>query len=141
MVRIFVYGTLKPGEAAHRRYCEPYLVRAQPAWIRGQLWHLPQGYPALTEGDRWIEGALLTLDGATVLMAMDAFEDYNPARPDGDNLYVRRSRPLVSAQRETLGTAWVYLMDRQRALELGGVVVPTGCWSHRQWPSLRLDAQ
>lgn len=139
MVKIFVYGTLKPGEAAHHRYCEPYLVRAQTAWVRGELFHLPQGYPALTDGDRWIQGALLTLQGEQALAHMDAFEDYDPARPDANNLYVRRSRPIVSAERQLLATAWVYLMDAHRVVELGGVVVPTGCWSRRQWPSLQLD--
>lgn len=140
MLTVFVYGTLKPGEAAHRRFCEPYLVTARPAWVQGHLFHLPQGYPALTEGDRWVAGALLQFHDARAIAQIDAFEDYFPDLPEADNLYVRRSRPVFSAERELLGAAWVYLMERQRVTELGGIAIPEGVWSQQHWPSIAVES-
>jgi gamma-glutamylcyclotransferase (GGCT)/AIG2-like uncharacterized protein YtfP len=43
---LFVYGTLKRGFGNHRRLCQG-LVSAEPAQIRGKLYDLPAGYPAL----------------------------------------------------------------------------------------------
>jgi gamma-glutamylcyclotransferase (GGCT)/AIG2-like uncharacterized protein YtfP len=136
MLAVFVYGTLKPGEAAYKRYCEPYVVKAQVAWVQGHLFHLPQGYPALTEGDRWVEGTWLQLRDAAAIAQMDAFEDYIPTRPDTENLYVRRPCDVFSRARRPLGRAWVYRMERQQVLALGGIEVPTGVWSRHQWPSI-----
>jgi gamma-glutamylcyclotransferase (GGCT)/AIG2-like uncharacterized protein YtfP len=45
-LRLFVYGTLKRGFGNHRRLCRG-LVRAEAAEIRGRLYDLPAGYPAL----------------------------------------------------------------------------------------------
>ena len=45
-LRVFVYGTLKRGFGNHRRLCRG-LVRAEAAEIRGKLYDLPAGYPAL----------------------------------------------------------------------------------------------
>ena len=137
MLTVFVYGTLKPGEAGYLRYCEPYVVTVQPAWARGHLFHLPQGYPAMTTGDRWIEGTWVHLDEAA-LAEIDTFESYNPTLPDTENLYVRRVCPVFSAERAVLGSAWVYLMELQRVLKLGGIEIPEGVWSGCTWPSITL---
>jgi gamma-glutamylcyclotransferase (GGCT)/AIG2-like uncharacterized protein YtfP len=45
-LRLFVYGTLKRGFGNHRRLCQG-LVCAEAAAIRGKLYDLPAGYPAL----------------------------------------------------------------------------------------------
>jgi gamma-glutamylcyclotransferase (GGCT)/AIG2-like uncharacterized protein YtfP len=108
--------------------------------VRGLLFYLPQGYPALTEGNRWVEGALLYLRDEAAIAPMDAFEDYDPALPDAENLYVRRSRPVFSADHQPLGAAWVYLMAPERVAELGGIAIPSGVWRGRQWPSITVDS-
>lgn len=136
MVTVFVYGTLKPGEAAYRRYCQPHVVLAQPALVRGDLFHLPQGYPALTVGDRWIQGFLLKLHNDWDITAMDEFEDYDPSRSAAENLYVRQQWPVLSPTQQPLGQAWVYWMARHRIQALGGVAVTSGNWSRQYWPSL-----
>lgn len=133
---VFVYGTLKPGEAAYRQYCEPYVVSATSAWVRGHLFHLPQGYPALTEGDRWVEGTVLSFQDERAIAHIDAFEDYEPTLPDAENLYVRRSRSIFSSERQPLGHAWVYLMAPQQVVALGGIAIPDGVWSRQFWPSI-----
>jgi gamma-glutamylcyclotransferase (GGCT)/AIG2-like uncharacterized protein YtfP len=43
---IFVYGTLKRGQRNHERFCRGALA-AREASVRGRLYDLPYGYPAL----------------------------------------------------------------------------------------------
>jgi len=43
---MFFYGTLKRGHANHDLYCRGYL-RVERATVRGRLYDLPSGYPAL----------------------------------------------------------------------------------------------
>ena len=51
--RVFVYGSLRPGTLHHRQFCEGKIDRAIAAFMRGNLYHLARGYPALTDGDDW----------------------------------------------------------------------------------------
>lgn len=44
-LRVFVYGTLRPGEANYARYCAG--SRSQAARVRGRLYVLQVGYPQL----------------------------------------------------------------------------------------------
>lgn len=135
MVQLFVYGTLKPGEAYYQQYCEPYVLEATPALARGQLFHLPEGYPAMAEGEGWVTGAVLTLvEGA--IAHMDAFEDYDPALPEADNLYSRKRCPVFSSDRQSLGLAWMYIMAPERVHHCGGILIPSGIWSRQQWHSI-----
>ncbi|MEM6836642.1 MAG: gamma-glutamylcyclotransferase family protein [Cyanobacteria bacterium P01_C01_bin.120] len=139
MHSVFVYGTLKPGEAAYAQYCQPVITQTQPALMQGQLFHLPQGYPAMTSGDRWITGALLTFRQPETLALIDQFEDYDPQLTEAENLYQRRQRPVFSVTRQPLGTAWVYIMSLSRVRELGGCLVTNDVWSRQQWPSITAD--
>ncbi|MEM6519191.1 MAG: gamma-glutamylcyclotransferase family protein [Cyanobacteria bacterium P01_C01_bin.70] len=139
MSSVFVYGTLKPGEVAYVQYCQPYVAQAQPALMQGELFHLPQGYPAMTLGDRWITGALLTFREQAALALIDQFEDYDPALSKAENLYQRLQRPVFSTERQPLGQAWVYLMSSSRVRNLGGRLVSSDVWSRQQWPSITAD--
>lgn len=53
-VRVFVYGTLKPGEANYKRYCAGKVIDVKIALVQGKLFALPMGYPAMTLGDRQV---------------------------------------------------------------------------------------
>ncbi|MDB9526234.1 gamma-glutamylcyclotransferase [Oscillatoria sp. CS-180] len=139
MPPLFVYGTLKPGEAAYSKYCAPYVSEATSAYMKGDLFHLPQGYPAMTDGDRWVQGALLQLKSEQAIAQMDAFEDYNPTLSAAENLYTRQHRPVFDRNHQPLGTAWVYLMQRDRIEQSTGILLPNGVWSQQQWPSIQID--
>lgn len=139
MTALFVYGTLKPDEAAYAKYCAPYVSEVQTAQMRGELFHLPQGYPAMTDGDRWIQGALLVLKNEQALIPMDAFEGYDPALPNADNLYVRKHRPVFDMTHQSLGIAWVYLMQPDQIESLKGILLTSGFWSRQEWPSIQVD--
>ena len=144
MSKVFVYGTLKPGEAYYQAYCAPYVVNATPAMAQGYLFHLPQGYPAMTVGqatsemlgEQWIMGVLLHFRDDAAIAQIDEFEDYNPALADTDNDYLRQLRPVFSQKHQPLGAAWIYLMTPQQVQRYGGIPISTGVWSQHQWPSI-----
>jgi gamma-glutamylcyclotransferase (GGCT)/AIG2-like uncharacterized protein YtfP len=129
-LRVFVYGTLKPGGVGYRQFLQPYPVQATPAQARGRLYHLPAGYPAMTLGDGWVQGVLLTIAEPSLLTKLDDYEDYHPERPDTENLYYRAeievfgtgTRPLY------LGLSWVYLMQPIGLEDLEGRWLESGDW-------------
>jgi len=67
LVRVFVYGTLKPGEANYKRYCANKVVDVKKAFAQGKLFALPMGYPAMTLGDSQVYGYLLSFSNPRIL--------------------------------------------------------------------------
>jgi gamma-glutamylcyclotransferase (GGCT)/AIG2-like uncharacterized protein YtfP len=129
-MKIFVYGTLKPGEANHDRYCQS-VAHIQPAIVFGTLYALPMGYPAMTPGDSPVHGFLLTFDDPQILVALDELEDYRSDRPPAQNEYNRQKTKTFSPIHQPLGNAWVYQMEIAKAKRLGGVLLPGGNWTER----------
>jgi gamma-glutamylcyclotransferase (GGCT)/AIG2-like uncharacterized protein YtfP len=154
---VFVYGTLKPGGRAWARLCEGKVADAKPARVRGRLYHLSAGYPALRDesqnaegaaqessGDpiravgetNWVHGWRLILRDAAALHGFDEWEEFDPARNPGDNTYNRIKISFFSDAKNTtepskpeiLGEAWVYAMAASRIAAMGGVEVPGGEW-------------
>jgi gamma-glutamylcyclotransferase (GGCT)/AIG2-like uncharacterized protein YtfP len=104
---LFVYGTLLSGEARAGMLGE---LRRQPAHIRGQLYHLPAGYPAVVlGGDSRVHGQIVDAPGDRLLAMLDVYEGV------ADGLY---RREIVGA---TLGLrterAWVYVTDAARVTQ------------------------
>jgi gamma-glutamylcyclotransferase (GGCT)/AIG2-like uncharacterized protein YtfP len=128
-LRVFVYGTLKPGETYYESYCAGRVRETQVAIAYGQLYALPLGYPAMTEGSDPIQGFLFSLMDAHALADLDELEDYSPDRPAADNEYSRRCIEVFSPDGQSLGTAWGYFMTPEQVQCLGGVVVPHGYWT------------
>ncbi|WP_392532919.1 gamma-glutamylcyclotransferase [Nostoc sp. C117] len=129
LVRVFVYGTLKPGEVNYKRFCADKVVDVKRAFVQGKLFALPMGNPAMTLGYTQVHGYLLSFPNPTILNHLDALEDYQPARPMSENLYNRKTIEVYEGQSLSLGWAWVYLMSLERVEELGGFLQPDGCWS------------
>ncbi|MCC5634545.1 gamma-glutamylcyclotransferase [Nostoc sp. CHAB 5844] len=128
-VRVFVYGTLKPGEANYQKYCAGKVINAKRAVILGKLFALPMGYPAITTGQHQVHGYLLFFSNPEVLQALDHLEDYQPNRPISENLYNRQQIEVYTQQGEALGWAWVYLMTLELVKQLNGTLVADGWWS------------
>ena len=128
-LKVFVYGTLKPGEANYQRYCEGKVVEEQKAIAFGQLYDLPLGYPAMTHGESPVQGFLLTFADPNVLIALDELEEYNPNRLPQENEYERQQLEIYNLSAQSLGRAWVYLMTPDRVQRLGGVLLRSGWWS------------
>jgi gamma-glutamylcyclotransferase (GGCT)/AIG2-like uncharacterized protein YtfP len=128
-IKVFVYGTLKPSEANYQQYCAGKVIQEIRAYTWGQLFDLPLGYPAMTEGNSQVEGFLLTFASSLILESLDKLEDYQPQRSPQENEYDRRLIPIYCLAGESLGQAWGYLMSRERVKQLGGISLNSGWWT------------
>lgn len=127
--RVFVYGTLLPGE--RNAHVAARGFTAQAATLRGfTLHHLhPEGYPALTPGpaDAAVRGAVLTYDPQAWKAALPGLDDLEGLY-DTPPLYIRQVAPVTLEGGEEI-TAWVYVYARaERLLAPGARVVPGGDW-------------
>jgi gamma-glutamylcyclotransferase (GGCT)/AIG2-like uncharacterized protein YtfP len=131
MLRVFVYGTLKLGQVNFERYCggDRTLDPPLPAQVRGRLFDLSLGYPAMTLGETWVKGYLLALADETILTALDGLEDYHPHRADTRNEYQRREVEVFEKDGRSLGLAWVYFMTPQKVKQYDGKLIPSGEWA------------
>lgn len=129
---VFVYGTLKPGGHYWPAFCEGRVQRVTPARVRGRLFDLPLGYPALLIDPPvdWVEGVLLWADPFDRFLAgLDRLEGFDPNRPAEANEYLRTVVTVYPLdQDQPLGRAWTYVMDEQRVKKLGGRWLPGGVW-------------
>lgn len=132
VVKVFVYGTLKPGESNYDRYCAGKVIEAQRAIAFGQLFALPMGYPAMTLGDGIANGVLLIFTNPTILRNLDELEGYEPSRPATQNEYYRQEIEIYSLKKQSLGKAWAYLMTSEQVRRQRGVLLPDGWWSRCQ---------
>ncbi|MEA5599163.1 gamma-glutamylcyclotransferase family protein [Rivularia sp. UHCC 0363] len=129
LLRVFVYGTLKPGETYYKSYCASKIVDTTKAYVRGELYALPQGYPAMTQGNNLVYGYLLSFANNEVLSSLDELEDYHPQKPLSENLYNRKQVELFDLNNNSLGLAWVYLMSFDKVCQLKGTPQIYGWWS------------
>jgi len=127
-LKVFVYGTLKPGEVNYQRYCVGKVVAEMPAIDRGQLFALSLGYPAMTAGTQTVHGFLLSFDDPTILTRLDTLEDFVSGRSPEQNEYQRELITVFSSEGQSLGDAWTYLMHPNRVQQLGGILIPYGVW-------------
>ncbi|MEO1209571.1 MAG: gamma-glutamylcyclotransferase [Cyanobacteria bacterium J06638_20] len=134
MIRVFVYGTLKPGEINYQRFCEGKVHRAIAAIAQGNLYALPAGYPAVTPGTGDVYGYVLEFDNPTLLNKLDELEDYEPQRPAEANDYNRIEIDVVDENRQPIGRVWFYQMTAERAQAMGGIQIEDGLWRSHQTP-------
>ncbi|MBD2441278.1 gamma-glutamylcyclotransferase [Nostoc sp. FACHB-110] len=128
-LRVFVYGTLKPGEANYQKYCAGKVINAKRAVTLGKLFALPMGYPAMTLGQNQVQGYLLSFSQSEVLSTLDYLEDYQPLRPIAENLYNRQQVEIYDLQGKSLGWAWAYLMSLERIDKFNATLLVDGWWS------------
>ena len=126
--KVFVYGTLKPGELYHAQYCKG-MVGSCEAIVQGKLFDLSLGYPAMTLGNDWVYGVLLTFATSNILSRLDQLEDFDPDRPATENDYQRQEVAVFDLQQRSLGSAWTYLMSWEQVQGLGGIWLPNGTWA------------
>jgi gamma-glutamylcyclotransferase (GGCT)/AIG2-like uncharacterized protein YtfP len=79
---VFVYGTLLEGFMNHALYAKPYDCEVQPAKIKGEVYHLPQGYPGLLAGNEDVIGEIL-------LFSPEVFEGTKRSGRAGNLLWPR----------------------------------------------------
>ena len=126
---VFVYGTLKPGEANYQAYCGGKVRSQTSVYTWAELYALPVGYPAMIEGKNKVYGVLLKFDDPLVLNSLDRLEDYQPQRASDLNEYERQLVSVYSFGDRLLGQAWAYYMTRAKVRQYRGVKVASGCWT------------
>lgn len=129
LLKVFVYGTLKPGEINYELYCAGKVAEEEPAIAYGQLYHLSLGYPGMILGDGQVQGFLLTFTDSTIFDSLDQLEDYDPNRRPEDNEYNREQIEVYDLTGQSLGLAWVYFMTLEKVKNFQGIFIPSGCWS------------
>jgi gamma-glutamylcyclotransferase (GGCT)/AIG2-like uncharacterized protein YtfP len=126
---VFVYGTLKPGEANFPAYCEGKVIVQTPAYTWGELYALPVGYPAMTEGKNKVQGMLLCFSDRQVLASLDVLEGYQPHRLAELNEYYRASVPVYSLGDRLIHHAWAYYMTLAKVKQYQGIELTSGSWT------------
>lgn len=130
-LHVFVYGTLKPGGYFYPHYCEGKVVANVEAIALGILYDLPMGYPALTPGENWVYGYVLSFADFGVLAALDELEGYDPNGSPQENEYERSPTAVYTLDHDPLGTVWAYWMTAEKAEQLGGTRLAHGRWTGR----------
>jgi gamma-glutamylcyclotransferase (GGCT)/AIG2-like uncharacterized protein YtfP len=103
---IFVYGTLRSDAAQGSLLAG---LPHRPAWVPGELWHLPAGYPALVptpEGR--VEGELVEGVDPARLAVLDLYEGVS------EGLYTRVLLEVRVGRATRLAWAWVMHEPRRR---------------------------
>jgi gamma-glutamylcyclotransferase (GGCT)/AIG2-like uncharacterized protein YtfP len=127
-MRVFVYGTLKPGQVNYERYCGDHMLRSVSAQVKGKLFELSLGYPGMISGKTWVQGYLLDFANESALAALDDLEDYQPHRPETQNEYQRREVEVFDVSGRSLGFAWAYFMTLQKVQQYNGRWLTSGQW-------------
>ncbi len=150
LLTLFCYGTLKRGHANHDRFCRGYL-RVEEATVRGRLYDLPFGYPALVVPEEDIRAVgtadpvsdasrQQTLDrtgvhlpdGPRVSGELFTFDDPEDRLPALDRLEgfdatgpspYRRVLIPVGTPGGAVVPAWTYVVEKS-----SGVYLPAGYW-------------
>ena len=149
---VFVYGTLKRVQRNHERFCRGALATRE-ATVRGRLYDLPYGYPALvvpkedvqatgtgkylsdakTRSHAYTAPQELSRNWDAVYGELLTFDDPEKRLPDLDALedfhpgdggfYVRVLVPTTLAESGTTVLAWTYAVDFT-----SGTYLPEGRW-------------
>lgn len=133
LLKVFVYGTLRPGERNYQFYCAQKVITVQEAIAYGKLYDLPMGYPAAIFPDTYlVRGYLLTFFAPAVLIALDELEAYNPNQPISQNLYQRHQIEVYDLFFKSLGIVWTYSMSQQQIDNYGGTLISDGWWTYKK---------
>ena len=139
MIKVFVYGTLKPGEINYS-LCDCWVIEACPAIASGSIYQLPFGYPAMVaEGCGVVHGVVLSFADSTILQQLDEFEQHDPdvfqRYCSGLSLdahqYQRRAIAVFGQAGIAWGVAWAYLMTSTQVSQVSGVLMANGNWAGR----------
>jgi gamma-glutamylcyclotransferase (GGCT)/AIG2-like uncharacterized protein YtfP len=129
-LRVFVYGTLKPGGTNFDCHCGNRVIASQRAYIYGDLYHFSSlGYPGAIHGTRQVHGFVLSFDDATILSKLDDLEDYDPQRQSAENDYTRELVTTHTLDKTPSGSAWAYFMNPHHIQQFGGILIRNGWWA------------
>lgn len=131
MAGLFVYGSLMTGFWNYQEFlADANLGEVKKARIKGTLYHLSAGYPALKEGNDWVYGEYYEVESfdAMLVEQLDELEGhYGEENPK--NLYNREVRTIEVWNDDTKNyeekTAFVYAYNQSVDTEM---YIPHGDW-------------
>ncbi|MFF7726857.1 gamma-glutamylcyclotransferase family protein [Streptomyces sp. NPDC008001] len=129
---VFVYGTLRPGQANHGRYLRGRTVAEEPARLRGAVLYEGPGYPyAVADPGGEVRGELIVVSPGEYAAVLASLDELEGCGPDGaGEMYVRAVRPVLPGSSGGEVRAWVYLAAERtaRRLRAVGTRVAGGSW-------------
>ncbi|MHC1748904.1 MAG: gamma-glutamylcyclotransferase [Cellulosilyticaceae bacterium] len=126
MEKIFVYGSLMKSFRNHDKVLKHRATETGKGKIKGALYHLPEGYPAVTTGDMAVHGEVYTLSKNKLIKGIDLLEGY--LGEGKDNLYERR-RQLVTLEDGKVVECWSYMYVNEGYAKRKGKLVKDGNWA------------
>ncbi|BAQ65698.1 gamma-glutamylcyclotransferase [Geminocystis sp. NIES-3709] len=129
MIRVFVYGTLKPGGKYYKIYCQGKTLREIECWTKGKLFALSVGYPAMVKGEDQVFGYLLSFASFKDVENLDKLEGYSGIPYSPSNEYDRVKIMVYDEANQPIEDAWAYFMTEQKVKTLNGVYLPSGQWN------------
>jgi gamma-glutamylcyclotransferase (GGCT)/AIG2-like uncharacterized protein YtfP len=116
---VFVYGTLRRGEAAAHHLPVTSRVTVHEARAKGRLLHLGE-YPGLVRGRSWVRGEVHRYESLErVLPSVDEYEDFR-GYGRSDNLYRRVVDEVLTEDASELAWVYRYLGDPHAHPEIEG---------------------
>lgn len=149
---VFVYGTLKRGQRNHNHFCQGVLAVVE-ATVRGRLYDLPFGFPALVVpqediiftgtadylvdtkeqrnahfGSATPSPGWDTVHGEILTFndpgeRLEALDGLEGFRPGAESFYARVLIPAMLAQTGEIVLAWTYAIESAK-----GIHLPGGYW-------------
>lgn len=136
MVKVFVYGTLKPDGKYYQIYCRGKTLQEVKCWTIGRLYGLPLGYPAMIQEilddrtDHRVYGYLLTFASLKDLDNLDKLEGYSGIPNSPLNEYDRAKIIVYDEANQAIDGVWTYFMTQKKVNLLNGVYLPSGQWEN-----------
>lgn len=126
MKNIFVYGTLLEGFHNHKAFIEGKYIAKKKGYVNGLLYHLPQGYPALIEGNGKVYGEIYLIEDENVIKRLDMLEGYK-GQDNPCNLYDKIITKVYTQNEEFDCIAYIY-SDKEYAMT-DGLLIKDGDWN------------
>lgn len=130
---LFTYGTLMKGQPAAHYLNGTYKSYSRSSFSGADLYYsASRNFPYLVVGGKHsVQGEVYNLHDSTAsatITRTDAYERYNPNKPDDGQAYVRKQYEIQQGY-----TAWVYVAGPQQAawLKSNGTRIPSGDWLRR----------
>ena len=128
-MKVFVYGTVMPGGKYYDYIFNDTLPSFLEAKVRGKLYDLNVGYPALLLGGKnWVYGFLLSFEDENILKKLDMLEGFDETNLQAANEYDRTITSVFDLKEDFIGQAWVYSMNENQLSRFNYSVLESGVW-------------
>lgn len=125
MEKVFVYGSLRTDFWNYDKVLKNRVKHVQKGYIKGDLYHLPAGYPAIVSGEGNVYGEVFTISQDKIIKSLDLLEGY--LGEGQDNLYERK-KCQVKLEDGTEESCWAYIYVDEKMARKKGKYIKEGDW-------------